>query len=327
MNTKDINDVSVCILTYNHVNTIKQCLDSVLSQQFLGSYNVIIADDSSTDGTIQIINNYKNKYNQIITILPYEKHIGMGKNLKRLLESSNSIYTMICEGDDWWHKNKLQKQYDFMINHVEYSICYTDFDEYWEQDNSIHKNILKKHNINFSEINFKDQLLRMDFWFATASICCKTKLLKNSLYEDIIWNNDLALYDIVIRLGLAKRGIAGIILESLCTYRINQKGKSASRLKDVIKIKKLILDDLSIREYFACNSVSEEEWCQVMYHYIKMLIPILSLKYDSDLFNQINEWINKYNYIKNRKEKILLFLSSSKYLVLILNIYRKIKNS
>ena len=55
MGTKDL--VSVTLVTYNSGRFIKRCLDSVLEQKY-GSLEVVIVDNASTDGTVDILEQF-----------------------------------------------------------------------------------------------------------------------------------------------------------------------------------------------------------------------------------------------------------------------------
>lgn len=58
--------VTVYCLAYNHINYIRQCLDSILMQKTSFNFEILIHDDVSTDGTIEIIKEYEKKYPDII---------------------------------------------------------------------------------------------------------------------------------------------------------------------------------------------------------------------------------------------------------------------
>jgi glycosyltransferase involved in cell wall biosynthesis len=49
--------VSVLIPVYNNVEFLGECLDSVMAQDF-ADMEILIADDGSTDGTLEIIMEY-----------------------------------------------------------------------------------------------------------------------------------------------------------------------------------------------------------------------------------------------------------------------------
>jgi len=55
---KEDIEVSVCCLTYNHKNYIRQAIDSFINQNTNFNYEVVIHDDCSNDGTIDILKEY-----------------------------------------------------------------------------------------------------------------------------------------------------------------------------------------------------------------------------------------------------------------------------
>ena len=54
--------VSVCLITYQHANFLRQAIDGVLSQKCSFKYEIIVADDGSVDGTDVIALEYQKKY-------------------------------------------------------------------------------------------------------------------------------------------------------------------------------------------------------------------------------------------------------------------------
>lgn len=105
--------VSVCIRTYNQKQYIKDCLEGALMQKTTFDYEVIVSDDGSDDGSIDILLAYKEKYSSIIRIIE-GGHLGGTANLKRVIEASDAKYIALCDGDDYWtDAYKLQKQVDF----------------------------------------------------------------------------------------------------------------------------------------------------------------------------------------------------------------------
>lgn len=58
-------DISIVVLTYNQDSYIEQTLESIATQKTNWSYEIIVADDCSVDGTRKIIQRLSDKYDSI----------------------------------------------------------------------------------------------------------------------------------------------------------------------------------------------------------------------------------------------------------------------
>ena len=107
--------VTVVCVTYNHENYIRDCLEGIVRQKTNFKFQVFIGDDCSTDGTRKIIDEYVNKYSDIIIPFHREENIGSIHNFGDLCERVDTKYIAFCDGDDYWiDYEKLQKQVDFL---------------------------------------------------------------------------------------------------------------------------------------------------------------------------------------------------------------------
>jgi glycosyltransferase involved in cell wall biosynthesis len=103
--------VSVCLITYNQAPYVKLALESILAQDFAGPWEIVIADDMSTDGTRDIIMEYSLRFPSLIRILDRPKNLGPGPNFIDLLLQAKGKYIAYLEGDDYWSDpTKLTKQ-------------------------------------------------------------------------------------------------------------------------------------------------------------------------------------------------------------------------
>jgi len=111
--------VTVCVPTYRHARSIEKCLDSILEQETDFTYEILIGEDGSTDGTRELCAEYSSKYPERIRLFLHSRDNNIeingyatGRfNLLYLLSKANGEYIALCEGDDWWtDKNKLQTQ-------------------------------------------------------------------------------------------------------------------------------------------------------------------------------------------------------------------------
>ncbi len=120
--------VSVAVLSYQHTDYIRACLDGILMQETVFPYEILIHDDASTDGTDQIIREYASKYPDLI-FPTYQTENQFSKGVRGLLATlvfpkCRGKYIAICEGDDYWTDPlKLQRQIDFLEAHEDYAGC------------------------------------------------------------------------------------------------------------------------------------------------------------------------------------------------------------
>jgi glycosyltransferase involved in cell wall biosynthesis len=107
--------VSVCLITYNQAGYVSKALDSILAQDFAGQWEIVIADDVSTDGTTDILRDYQSKHPALIRLLDRPKNLGPGPNFVDLLLQAKGKYIAYLEGDDFWvDASKLTKQVTFL---------------------------------------------------------------------------------------------------------------------------------------------------------------------------------------------------------------------
>ena len=119
--------VSVYCFAFNHEKFIRDTLEGFVQQKTEFEYEVFVHDDASTDGTKKIIQEYEEKYPEIIKpIYQTVNQYSQGINLvgTHIFPRMSGQYVAICEGDDYWCDNyKLQKQVEFLDNHPEYGAC------------------------------------------------------------------------------------------------------------------------------------------------------------------------------------------------------------
>lgn len=115
--------LSILVVTYNQEKYIGQCLDSILTQKVSFDYEIVIADDCSTDNTPSIVKKYAASHSKIKPIFN-EKNEGFVRNWKIALSHCTGDYVAILEGDDYWLTDyRIQRQVDFMDTTPEYGMC------------------------------------------------------------------------------------------------------------------------------------------------------------------------------------------------------------
>lgn len=105
-------DVSVIITAFNKGQYIKKCLLGVLNQDFHGDFEIILADDCSTDNTREEINSLRQHRNfGKVKYKIHGKNKGLMGNFIWALNQARGKYLAFCDADDiWTDNNKLTFQ-------------------------------------------------------------------------------------------------------------------------------------------------------------------------------------------------------------------------
>lgn len=234
--------VTVRCITYNHESYIRQCLEGFVMQETTFSFEVIVHDDASTDGTAAIIREYAEKYPDIIRPIfeienQYSKHDG---SIKRILdENTHGKYVTTCEGDDYWiDPLKLQKQVDFLEAHENYGLVHT-FAKMWiQKENRISKNLIGEYFNDIDDLIISNRII-------TATTCIRTSLYKS---YDII-NPSWKMGDYPLWLYIVGKSKVHFINECTTVYRVLEN--SVSHSIDCRRMIDFYLSANSISKYFA----------------------------------------------------------------------------
>lgn len=237
-------EVTVYCLAYNHENYIRDALEGFVKQITTFEYQVIVHDDASTDETPNIIKEYANKYPKIIKpIFQSTNQYKYGDLTKKhILPKLQSEFTAVCEGDDYWiDPYKLQKQYDYMKNHKQCSLTFSNgyilncenstkraFIPYSLEDKRFYTSGDKDYNLN--------NLYELSF-VPTASYFMRTNMFKKT-YE--MCNFRCAAGDLQNRAYLCGLGYCHFMDEYTCVYRENVPNSAMSNWKK--ENKKLVYD-------------------------------------------------------------------------------------
>lgn len=121
-------DISVIVVTYNQRDTIARTLDSILAQETEASFEIVIGDDCSSDGTDTICRDYASRFPGRIVYLRRERNMGVVGNYYDCIARSRGRFLADCAGDDYWtDPRKLQKQFEYLTAHPDVTMVATDF--------------------------------------------------------------------------------------------------------------------------------------------------------------------------------------------------------
>jgi glycosyltransferase involved in cell wall biosynthesis len=209
--------VSVLTRTYNQERFISQTIESALMQKTNFQYEIVVADDFSTDGTRSIVQDYADRYPEKIRPLLNPHNLGGVENFVNAYHNCTGEFVALLEGDDYWTSPlKLTKQLMFLDEHTECSMCTHASTEVYEDDD---RESISYISPDQKEISTLEDLLLNDFVYTSAA------MLRREVFSEFpAWVYESDIEDFPLWVIAAQRGMIGYIREVLGCYRVHKDG-------------------------------------------------------------------------------------------------------
>ena len=123
--------VSVIIPTFNCAAFLKRTVESVLTQTYT-DYEVIIADDGSTDETRELVTQWEGKVRYL-----YQMNQGVASARNLAVSKASGAFLAYLDADDMYYPNRLKAQVAFLDAHSECGLVHSDVDVLDESDRII----------------------------------------------------------------------------------------------------------------------------------------------------------------------------------------------
>lgn len=224
--------VTIQCLVFNHAKYIRKCLEGFVMQKTNFSFEAIVHDDCSTDGSQDIIREFAEKYPNIIKPI-YETENQYSKGTLRQIMNGHSRgkYIALCEGDDFWIDSyKLQRQYDFLEQHQDYVMCYSNFINVDETGNVISRPSYEALEDKSKSGDILKELLITNF-ILTCTVFYRRAVLAVDFYKKIEYHYDYSLF-----LTLAVQGKIKYFHEKTAAYRKTSTGAMATQSSLIYKM-------------------------------------------------------------------------------------------
>jgi glycosyltransferase involved in cell wall biosynthesis len=130
--------VSIHLISYNQVAYIRPALMSILEQDY-PNLEIVAADDGSTDGTAEIIQEMARDYPGKIILLLGEKNLGITANCNRGLAHCRGKYIAFIGGDDLFLPDKISKQVAWLEADQRRVMCGHQVEVFYEDGSPSHR--------------------------------------------------------------------------------------------------------------------------------------------------------------------------------------------
>ena len=214
MNTKKPK-ISVIIPVYNTSIYLRQCLDSVLNQDF-DDYEVICVNDGSTDNSLEILREYEKKSSKIKVVDQINSGVATTRNTA--LKNASGDFLAFLDSDDFIKENYLSKLYNTALN-TGSDIVICNFYRYYEQTNFAKPVFYKFRRGQFDEYEIlkgliPDNLIHSYLW---------NKLWRREIFEGHNIFPNMKFEDLAIMSELIyKANKITVIPDALYYYRIRK---------------------------------------------------------------------------------------------------------
>lgn len=213
--------IDVILCCYNQEQYIVKALNSVFCQKVNAIVRIIIADDGSSDNTMEIIRSHETNSPFPFIYLDNNVNIGMQANYQRSFEACKSDFTAILEGDDWWCSDQhLAQHVSFLKKHPRYSMSFNRITYYYQED-ATEKLNKWPYAKNYVTIKLRHQLGWGNQIGNLSSCVFRTTLLHR--LPDQFYRLKFADWELGVMMAL--KGPIAKLKDSTSVYRINSKGQ------------------------------------------------------------------------------------------------------
>lgn len=217
-------EISILLVTFNHELYVDQALASIASQGYGGAIEVVVADDASTDSTLERIRAWAAAHEDRLAVrfLEVTENLGITRNYQRGFAACAGRYVAILEGDDYWTSpNKLARQIDFLNEHLECNLCSTNYFVYDEDC----ARFTPRTDIAEGHILLSARQLIADNVVGNFSACVYRNDALANLPPRLF---EMKSYDWIVNICIARNSLIGYLNAPMSVYRIHSGGAWSS---------------------------------------------------------------------------------------------------
>jgi glycosyltransferase involved in cell wall biosynthesis len=255
-------EVSVFIQTYQHRDFIRDAVDGVLAQRAPFDFDLVIADDCSTDGTREILEDYRARLPDRVRLLLPERNLGPSELFRRGVPELRGRYVAWLDGDDYWSDDrKLAMQVQALDENPGWAACFHDAtvrDVDGKQADRRYVPLTEDATVTLTD------LLRQN-WVPSLSMMARGELVRElpDWVWSGLWNDWLSL------VSIASHGDVGYIAQPMGVYRTHGAGLCAglsrpSQLEEDIRFFEIVKSVLGAEHRQVIDQAVRARRCELL---------------------------------------------------------------
>lgn len=214
--------VSIIMPAYNCVDYIAESIRSVQNQTYQ-NWELIVADDNSTDGTVNMVRSMAADDNRIL-LLEADINLGPAAARNRAINAAQGNYIAFLDSDDIWFPDKLRKQISFM-EQTGYGFTYTAYEKINERSEKMGIVVSAPKSVNYSSMLYRGDPI------GNLTVVYDATKLGKFYVPDIKKRNDFALWLKIMHACERAYGLN----EVLASYRVRSGSISSTRKSELLK--------------------------------------------------------------------------------------------
>jgi len=232
--------VSIVIPVHNGEKYIREALESCINQTY-STLEIIVVDDESTDGTLDILREYERKDNRIKAI-SVSKQNGLGNVINIGIRQSAGKYIARMDSDDVMYPTRLEKQIEYLesnpdcvavggqIDIIDVDSKITGHREYAVEDKGIKKNMFL----------FQP--------FAHPAVTMRKAVAESiGLYPENMWKvEDVKFFFLLGQKG-TYHNLSDTVLKYRMTFNTESQSKMVEHFKKTNEVRNWAINELGIK--------------------------------------------------------------------------------
>lgn len=282
-------DISIIIPVFNTQEFLRRCLDSIFNQEVYGEFEVIAINDGSTDGSLEILQEYVSMYSNF-RLLDFNGNYSNAVSRRNGINSAKGEYIMCIDSDDFIKPDSLQKLLNYRDHYKKPDVIVYDYERHDGK-----ANLPSKVNItDFKTYNSLNKNLIQNFFMGS----CWSKMVKRSLLNNIIFgtfymnNTEDLIYSLEV---FIKSKTIVTIPESYYYYFVNLNSLTNNvNIANYINNQTLVFNTL----FDIKNKYGDSSYFEAVFDYLKLgLVQFFFLNHLKKSLNktEIKDFFKAYN--------------------------------
>lgn len=264
--------ISVVMPAYNAEKFIGEAIESILNQTFK-DFELVILNDASTDGTLDVINLYARRDSRTKVITNHQ-NLYIAGNRNKGIGLSQGKYIVWQDADDIAYKTRLEELFTFMESHPEVGICGSYLDIFDETGNT-----------HIREYKIDDKELRSSI-FRYSPVAQPSAIIRKECFDKVgLYNLDMPpAEDLEMSFRIGEHYKFGNIPKPLIKYRTHTSSATFKRLKTIEE------NTLKTRNQFRNSSAYNYTLSDSIYNTLQRLsFYLMPYKFRIYLFNFLRQ--------------------------------------